>query len=359
LVHQYINTLATDTDSTYTDQDYLNEFNPENFNAGTFTYYFESTLKSSGGSGGTGYTQFWNDSDTSAVSGSDVSQAGFTVDETVGVSGDDSYQDNVGANDPTFSYIRGLTDSYWGSARWSINIPQGSEITAAYASLVCASISWNDIRADLYFQDTDNAGQFTSNDDDISDRTRTSEKSTWSEDDMTYLAYTNTSSLVSPIQEVIDRPGWSPENYLALVIDDTDSNYDWQFVQYDLGPGMYPPKLYIKYSDYRRQRSGDITSNMPSAAKDMDTQLKNNATNTTSASSSWLIIQVSSLQVPENLLFFLPIVFFMPYIVKWWARRKERIGFSVMTGLRPGRPLARWGWTSTSRRLVSDKFFHA
>jgi hypothetical protein len=44
-------------------------------------------------------------------------------------------------------------------------------------------------------------------------------------------------------------------------------------------------------TSYERARSGDIFTNLPTAAKDMDTQLRNSATNTTSASNSWLIIQ--------------------------------------------------------------------
>ena len=50
-------------------------------------------------------------------------------------------------------------------------------------------------------------------------------------------------------------------------------------------------------TSYERQRSADLSGNSdwPSASSTLDTQLKNSATNTTSVSTSWLIIQVTSL----------------------------------------------------------------
>ena len=51
--------------------------------------------------------------------------------------------------------------------------------------------------------------------------------------------------------------------------------------------------------------------------------LKNNSTDTTSAASSWLIIQASSLQIPENLLLLIPLAIFLPVVVKWWKAKRE------------------------------------
>ena len=153
LIHEQINTLATDTDSTYTNQDFLNQYDPADFAAGTFTYFFESSLKTSAG---TGYAQLYNRTNSTAITGSEVTTTGTA---------------------------------------------------------------------------------------------------------------------------------------------------------------------------YTRVRSGDITANMPSAAKNLDTQLKNSAAsgNTTSAASSWLIIQISSLQVPESLLFLLPLVIFLPKIFS-----KQGFNFSLV-----------------------------
>ena len=65
-----------------------------------------------------------------------------------------------------------------------------------------------------------------------------------------------------------------------------------------------------------RVRSGsDLSSGMPTTATNLDTRLQATSGDTTYANSSWLIIQVSGLQVPENLLLFLPFVLFLPKIL--------------------------------------------
>jgi hypothetical protein len=146
-VQQGVNTLATDADSTYTSQNFSNQFDPDNFYGGSFVYLYEATLKTSAG---TGYSQLYDQTAGSAISGSEVST-------------------------------------------------------------------------------------------------------------------TSTS--------------------------------------------------------YSRQRSSSLT--MPASAANMDTQIKNSSTNTTSVSNSWLIIQVSGLQVPENVWLLIPIVIFIPVIIKRW--RMSRI----------------------------------
>lgn len=166
IIHHYVNTLATDTDSTYTDQDYLNQYDPGNFVGGTFTYNFEATLKTSAG---TGYAKLKNDTD------------GNEIDDDAGCSGD---------GNPT------------------------SEITT----------------------------------------------------------------------------------------DGTDDN------------------------DYDRIKSAALGAacDWPTAAKNMDTIAKNSAAsgNTTSVSNSWLIITVSNLQIPENLLLFIPAVLFLPFVIKRFRTTK-------------------------------------
>ena len=62
-------------------------------------------------------------------------------------------------------------------------------------------------------------------------------------------------------------------------------------------------------ASYSRVRSSDITSNMPQTSstyfvtQDMDTQIKNSATNTTSIANSWIIIQVSDLSNTTNTIY--------------------------------------------------------
>jgi len=59
IIHTYVNTLTTDTDSTYTEQDFDNQYDDSHFAGGTYTFRHECTLKSSAG---TGYCDMYNGS---------------------------------------------------------------------------------------------------------------------------------------------------------------------------------------------------------------------------------------------------------------------------------------------------------
>ncbi len=74
-------------------------------------------------------------------------------------------------------------------------------------------------------------------------------------------------------------------------------------------------------TSYVRKTSSDIWSSLAAGGNTMiDVQLKNNSTSTTSSSNSWLIIKVTNLQVPEKLIFALPLISLIPIIIK---KRKE------------------------------------
>ncbi|MFC1654028.1 hypothetical protein ACFL1M_04240 [Patescibacteria group bacterium] len=65
LAHQYINTTRTQTNTAYTQDAFTNQFDPANYTAPhTFNAYFESTIKTSGG---TGYAMLYNVSDTDTI----------------------------------------------------------------------------------------------------------------------------------------------------------------------------------------------------------------------------------------------------------------------------------------------------
>ncbi|MDP2632258.1 MAG: hypothetical protein Q8P25_00855 [Candidatus Curtissbacteria bacterium] len=73
---------------------------------------------------------------------------------------------------------------------------------------------------------------------------------------------------------------------------------------------------------YVRQRSGDITANMPASSKRMDSQKNVTSPNTVNLASAWLIIQISSMPVPEALLFAAPALIFVPKLVEWIKQRR-------------------------------------
>ncbi|GHO85225.1 glycosyltransferase family 2 protein [Dictyobacter formicarum] len=56
-----------------------------------------------------------------------------------------------------------------------------------------------------------------------------------------------------------------------------------------------------------------------------------NNTGNTSIYGSWLLIDISSMQTPENLLFFIPLIFFLPKIMELWQKRKVAEALSPLT----------------------------
>jgi len=66
-IHQYIGYVSTDTDSTYTTQNFLNLYNPANFTADYRYIYHEAVLNTSAG---TAYAHLYNVSDTASLDNS-------------------------------------------------------------------------------------------------------------------------------------------------------------------------------------------------------------------------------------------------------------------------------------------------
>ena len=103
--------------------------------------------------------------------------------------------------------------------RWQIpDIPQGATITSAEIEIY-VDASYDDPDVTLTGDDTDNSAQPTSTNYDISDRTKTTASVVWNainvvagSDDWFTLP-----DISAIVQEIVDRPGWSPNNYLSII----------------------------------------------------------------------------------------------------------------------------------------------
>ena len=103
-VQLYNNYEVTDADSTYTNQLFNNLFDPNNFSSGTKTYYFDSTLKSSGTA--TGYAQLFRCDSAATI--------------TCGTSGDSGAITGGEVSDVSTSFVRKRSGDI------SANIPSGA-----------------------------------------------------------------------------------------------------------------------------------------------------------------------------------------------------------------------------------------
>ena len=68
-MHQYISYVKTRSSSSYLQQFIDNYYNPSNWSGGTFTHYYEASMKTSAGSY---YVDLYNDTDNASITGSEM-----------------------------------------------------------------------------------------------------------------------------------------------------------------------------------------------------------------------------------------------------------------------------------------------
>ncbi len=134
----------------------------------------------------------------------------------------------------------------------NIDIPQGAIITSAYVQF---HVDETDVDSDnrpgtkfLRGEAVDNAATFSDADFDISSRPTTSAEASW--DWPLWLTEheegpdQQTSDISAVIQELVDRPGWSPGNSLALIITGSGENTAEAFE----GEADAAPLLHVEFS---------------------------------------------------------------------------------------------------------------
>ena len=178
-----------------------------------------------------------------------------TIDVKISQSSDDADQDNhsrMDLNGRGSSHFISMTSSrpYIGFRFQDINIPQGATITSAVIKFVPM---WPDNGSSLpslyvYGQNSDTASTFSSNNNNISSRPRTSSRvlwqtqSNWKEDGR----YFDTPSVRSVVQEIVNRSGWSNGNDLAFIIK-FNSGSKWRAIRsYDTNANQ-APRLVVTY----------------------------------------------------------------------------------------------------------------
>ena len=168
-----------------------------------------------------------------------------TINLQVGASTDDAEQSGT-------TVVLTGTSPDWDPSLWrgyrflNVTIAQGATIDAATAQFNCNSATDNDVRSDIYCEATDDATTFTTGASDISNRSRTTTKGDWDADNLTQNAFATTSTLVGPVQEVINRAGWASGNDLNLIVE-TLTGSNASITHYD-GGSTLAAKLDIDYT---------------------------------------------------------------------------------------------------------------
>lgn len=137
-----------------------------------------------------------------------------------------------------------------------LKIPQGADILSANVKFISNNSDSGTTTVTITGHDVDNASAFTSTDEDISDRPRTTASVTWSETDSwsSNNAY-YTDDLSTIIQEIVDRGGWESDNDIVLIFETTTAT-DRRAHSYDSDANK-GPVLTVTY-----ESSGGDTSNV-------------------------------------------------------------------------------------------------
>ena len=142
-----------------------------------------------------------------------------TLNLKVAASADDAREDETptnSINESTLGPIRSgaATRKCYAAFRWSVAIAQGTTITSATLGLYITAGSV--VGQDVYCQQADNAGAFTTTATDISGRTAgTRTTLTGTPSVGSYLSF----DVTSIVQTIINRAGFASGNYIAIIVD--------------------------------------------------------------------------------------------------------------------------------------------
>ena len=190
----------------------------------------------------------------------DTTASSVTISSQINTASDDAEENNdnngemdLWSTDLELISENGNTDQTVGLRFNNINVPSTANITNAYIQFTVDDTNSGLTNLDIYGHDDDNPSTFSSSNQDISSRTKTSTSVSWN----SIPAWTTigqagpdqqTPDLSGIVQEIIDRSGWSANNSMAFIITGSGER---EAESYDGQGGNSPdaPVLYITYTD--------------------------------------------------------------------------------------------------------------
>ena len=330
IIHQNITVLTTEATSTYTNKNYFNLFDPQNFGVWP-TVYYEATMKTSAG---TGYTQL-EDAIANFNTISISSEITTTSTSYTRVRGTDNlmYQLKPQASQNIDVEVKNsATNTTSVTASWLIiqlaNIPTTASTGAIqlYNDTDSTSVSGSEVTST-------NSGFTRVRSGSVSLTTNKNYsvqlKSAFQANAKLILVQSDTDGIATTellhqqVNAVFTRANsgyadqdinnqYDPTNFAggtfnyfyeatlkasagtAYAILENDTNSD----QIN---SPTTSEVTVISTSYTRIRSGSLGANTdwPTTAKNMDTQIRNSASNTTYASNTWLVIQTSNMSPPD------------------------------------------------------------
>lgn len=148
----------------------------------------------------------------------------MSVVQAVASSADDTHvKTTTGVNYATAANIR-LGGTYFGGLRFSgLDIPAGARVISATLE---GFVFWNNglPRLHLYAEAADDAVPFSDSQPLASQRPRTAAQSTWQPAGLVLNQWVVLDGLGDVVQEVVNRPGWTAGQALALLVESDPAN---------------------------------------------------------------------------------------------------------------------------------------
>ena len=141
----------------------------------------------------------------------------------------------------------------WVGLRFIVpSIASGDTINVAYLTVQPTASASDEPDVTIFCEAADNPSTFSTAASNISGRSRTTASVNWASTDLGANGSTdfNTASLVSPVQEVINRAGWAAGNALVFLIQGSaTATRDLSVKLFDgAGGAATAPRLHIEYT---------------------------------------------------------------------------------------------------------------
>lgn len=126
-----------------------------------------------------------------------------------------------------------------------MDIPAGATITNAYIRFRPYNSKTGVAHFDVYGHDVDDSWSFSSNNNDISGRTKTTNKLDWNYVESWYAGnYYYSPNMSNVIQEIVDRSGWQSGGDISVIIEGSGCRNAYSYN----GSSSKAPKLYVEYT---------------------------------------------------------------------------------------------------------------
>lgn len=222
-----------------------------------------------------------------------VGQISETIDRRIASGSDDVEENANGSMYFNSSDIELVADGSRGNQTiglrfTGLNIPQGATIDRAYLQFTTDETNSGTTNLVIRGHDTNNAGVFTSANNNVSGRTKTSASVSWSPASWNSVGQSGSGQrspeIKSIIQEIVNRSGWSAGNSMVMIITGTgertaesyegsSSNAPLLHIEYSVGggtPANIPPAISISSPANGTNYSQLGTVNISASASDSD-----------------------------------------------------------------------------------------